>query len=80
LPASNDAPEPSELGPALLTLLQPPEDLHERIRTRLAERLQRRQDMELFGSMLGVARETSEILLNSPPPTDAGLVADDESE
>lgn len=64
LSVSNENPEPSEIGPALLRLLQPPEDLHERVSARLAERLQRRQDVELLGSMLGIPREISEIVLS----------------
>lgn len=72
LSVSNDNPEPSDLGPALLTLLQPPEGLHERMSERLARRLQRRQDLELMGSMLGVARETGEIFMVAPDQSDEG--------
>ena len=71
LSVSNDDPEPSELGPALLTLLAPPDDLHERVSKRLAARLQRRQDVELFGSMLGIPREAGEVFLGDSP-TPAG--------
>ena len=66
LTISNDDPEPSDIGPALLTLLEPPPDLHERISARLAARLQRREDIELIGSLLGVARETSELFIVDP--------------
>lgn len=77
LSVSNDHPEPSDLGPALLTLLQPPEDLHERMSKRLAERLQRRQDIELLGSLLGVPRETGEIFMVAPPPAQQNAQVDE---
>jgi hypothetical protein len=51
----------AELRPALLTLLQPPEDLHERISQRISARLQDRNDAGLLGSLLGVPLETSRI-------------------
>ncbi len=54
------------IGSALLTLLRPPDDLHERMSARLAERIQRRADLELLGSLLGVPREASELFLLSP--------------
>lgn len=82
LSVSNDDPEPSEIGPALLTLLAPPDDLHERVSERLAARLQRRQDLELFGSMLGIPREAGEVFLSDSPtpptPLEAGE-ADEEA-
>ncbi len=78
LSVSNDNPEPSDIGPALLTLLQPPDDLHERVSERLAERLQRREDMELLGSMLGVPRETGEIIITNTDPDEPTIVADDD--
>ena len=49
-----------------MTLLKPPADLHERMSARLAARLQRREDIELIGSLLGVARETSELFMVAP--------------
>ncbi len=55
----------AELRPALLTLLQPPEDLHERISERITKRLQDRSDADLFGSLLGVPLEAGRIFLDS---------------
>lgn len=74
----------SELKPALLQLLQPPDDLHERMSQRLAERLQRRQDLEVLGSMLGVPKETGSVYMGSedatagtqPKPESPRLVSD----
>ena len=82
LSTSNDNPEPSDIGPALLELLQPPEDLHERVSDRLAERLQRRQDIEILGSMLGVPREVGEIVATGSSPDIPALDAtgDDEED
>ncbi len=56
------------IGPALLTLLRPPDDLYERMSSRLAERIQRRADLELLGSLLGVPKEAGELFLLSPEP------------
>lgn len=53
-----------ELRPALLAVLQPPEDLHERIAARIAQRLQNRDDASLFGSLLGIPVETGRIFLD----------------
>lgn len=66
LTVSNNNPEPSNIGPALLTLLQPPDDLHERMSKRLAERLQRKEDLDLIGSLLGVPRESGELFITAP--------------
>ena len=66
LTVSNNNPEPSNSGPALLTLLQPPDDLHERMSKRLAERLQRKEDLDLIGSLLGVPRESGELFITAP--------------
>lgn len=85
LTASNDNPEPSNIGPALLTLLKPPDDLHERMSKRLAERLQRREDLDLIGSLLGVPRETTELFfakesdeLNPSDPNQTKAADEDE--
>jgi len=78
LSVSNSHPEPSDIGPALLTLLAPPEDLHERVSTRLAERLQRREDLELLGSLLGIPRETGELFIVDKKPTNPPHLADED--
>ena len=52
----------AEFRPALLTLLQPPADLHQRISARIAARLQDQNDASLIGSMLGVSIETARIV------------------
>lgn len=59
-----------DLKPALLTLLQPPDDFHERIRDRISARLQDRSDADLFGSLLGIPIEAGQVFLDrsSPPP------------
>ena len=80
LTVSNDDPEPSDIGPALLTLLEPPSDLHERISVRLAARLQRREDIELIGSMLGVPRETGELFMVAPNEGSESGASEDVSE
>ncbi len=54
----------AELRPALLTLLQPPDDLHERISERITQRLQDRSDADLFGSLLGIPIEAGRIFLD----------------
>lgn len=59
----NVEPITADLRPALLSLLQPPEDLHERISERITERLQDRSDADLFGSLLGIPIEASRIFL-----------------
>ncbi len=53
-----------ELRPALLKLLQPPEDLHARITERITARLQDRSDADLFGSLLGVPIEMGRVFLD----------------
>ena len=53
----------ADLRPALLTLLQPPPDLHERISERIAIRLQDRNDADLFGSLLSIPLEAGRIFL-----------------
>lgn len=73
--SSNDDPEPSDLGPALLELLQPPDDLHERLSARLAERLKRRDDFNLLSSLLGVPVETGGLVILRP--ADADELAED---
>lgn len=55
-------PLKEQFRPALLEVLRPPEDLHERISARIAIRLQQRDDTALFGSMLGVPIETAQLL------------------
>ena len=57
-------PDNADLKPALLTLLRPPEDLHERVSAQLELRLQDRRDADLFGSMLGIAVEAGRLLLD----------------
>ena len=52
----------AEFAPALLKVLQPPEDLHERISGRIAVRLQAQSDTNLFGSLLGVPVETVKVV------------------
>jgi len=54
----------AELRPALLKLLQPPEDLHERISGRVTARLQDRSDVNLFGSLLGIPLEAGRVFLD----------------
>jgi len=65
----------AQIAPRLLTLLHPPDDLHERMSARLAERIQRRADLGLLGSLLGVPLEAGEVLLlpgESKPPVVKG--------
>lgn len=57
----------AEFRPALLAVLQPPEDLHERISNRIAERLQTQSDTRLFGSLLSVPVETARIVTDTDP-------------
>ena len=57
-----------ELRPALLTLLQPPDDLHERVSERIAARLQNRRDSDLFGSLLGIPFEAGRIFFDTDAP------------
>ena len=54
-----------EFRPALMAVLQPPEDLHERISARIADRLQDRSDATLLSSLLGIPVETTQIVLDS---------------
>jgi len=56
----------ADLRPALLTLLAPPDDLEERINERIAARVQDRQDMALFSSLLGVGVETGRVVFEPP--------------
>ena len=63
IPLDNVTPLSEQFRPALMAVLQPPEDLHERISARISERLQERDDMTLFGSMLSVPVETSRIVI-----------------
>lgn len=57
-------PANADLKPALLTLLKPPDDLHERVSARIARRLQDRRDADLFGSMFGVPVEVSRLFFD----------------
>ena len=59
----NVEPLTDEFRPALLEVLSPPEDLHERISSRIADRLQERNDATLFGSLLGVPVESAKIVI-----------------
>lgn len=64
----SDAP-PTDLRPALLTLLNPPDDLHERVSERIARRLQSRNDVDLFRSLLGVPFETGRLFIDNDSPS-----------
>ena len=66
----NVEPISEELRPALMALLQPPEDLHARIYDRVRERLQTGDDLDLFGSLLGIPFEMGGIILDQSGPTD----------
>lgn len=59
----------AEIAPALLQILQPPADLHERVSERIAVRLQTQNDVNLFGSLLGVPVETAKIMSDDPLPS-----------
>ena len=59
----NVTPLSEKFRPALMAVLQPPEDLHERISARIAKRLQERDDITLFGSMLSIPVETSRVVI-----------------
>lgn len=59
----------TDLRPALLTLLAPPVDLEDRISERIAARVQDRQDVALFSSLLGVSFETGRIVFEPPGRT-----------
>ncbi|MFT7474601.1 MAG: hypothetical protein ACI81L_001526 [Verrucomicrobiales bacterium] len=67
----------AELRPALLTLLQPPKDLHERISGRIAARLQDRNDADLMGSLLGVPIEMSRIFFEAKLNEDSSRPSSD---
>ena len=56
---SNVSPLTDEFRPALMAVLRPPSDLHERISIRIGERLQAQSDAGLVASMLTVPVETS---------------------
>ncbi len=62
---NNVEPLTAEFAPALLQILQPPADLHERISKRIALRLQAQSDRDLFTSMLGVPVETLKVMTES---------------
>ena len=64
----NVEPITADLRPALLELLRPPEDLHERISARITERLQDRSDANLFGSLLGIPLEAGRVFLEPKDP------------
>jgi len=64
----NVEPITPDLRPALLELLQPPDDFHERISERITERLQDRSDADLFGTLLGIPIEASQIFLAPKAP------------
>ena len=66
-----EAPGTDDVAPALLVLLAPPDGLHERMSDRLQQRLQRRHDLELVASMLGVARETGSLFFVAGSPGSA---------
>jgi len=59
----------ADLRPALLSLLAPPADLEDRISERIAARVQDRQDMALFSSLLGVSFETGRVVFEPPGRT-----------
>lgn len=59
-----------DLKPALLTLLQPPDDLHERVSQRIAQRLQSRRDADLLGSLLGIPAEASRLFFDDGAESD----------
>ena len=63
-------PETADLKPALLRLLKPPDDLHDRVSARIARRLQDRRDADLFGAMLGVPVEASRLFFDRDPDAD----------
>lgn len=63
-------PETVDLKPALLTLLKPPDDLHERVSARIARRLQDRRDADLFGALFGVPVEASRLFFDQGPESD----------
>lgn len=67
---NNVEPISPEFKPALMAVLQPPEDLHERISIRIAERLQDRDDANLFGSLLGLPVDTTRLLTSRPKPNE----------
>lgn len=60
-----DSTPAPDLKPALLTLLQPPDDLHERVSLRIAQRLQNRRDADLFGSLLGIPLEATRLFFDN---------------
>ncbi len=64
----NVTPISAEFKPALMAVLQPPEDLHARISVRIAERLQDRDDASLFGSLLGLPVDTTRLIASKPNP------------
>lgn len=55
----------AEIGSALLTLLKPPDDLHQRVSERIARRLQDRNDADLFRSLLGIPFEAGKLLFEA---------------
>lgn len=65
----DQVPAPN-LKPALLTLLKPPDDLHERVSAQIAQRLQGRRDADLFGSLLGIPAEASRLFFDDEPGSD----------
>lgn len=67
---SEREPAAGELKPALLTLLRPPDDLHERVSARIAQRLQSRRDADLFGSLLGIPIETGRLFFDEATEAD----------
>ena len=64
-------PSTEELRPALLTLLQPPRDLHERVSERIVARLQNRRDSDLLGSLLGIPLEAGRIFFDAEAPDES---------
>lgn len=64
-----EASAEADLKPALLSLLAPPDDLEDRISERIAARVQSRQDIALFSSLLGVSVETGRVVFEPPGRT-----------
>ena len=61
---SDDDGADADIGPALLILLEPPPDLHDRVAAKIAERLQAREDAALFGALLGLGIDTARIFVD----------------
>ncbi len=70
LTLNNVEPLKEEFRPALMAVLEPPSDLHERISARIAERLQSQSDASLLGSMLATSVETVRVIVEPNSDTD----------